>query len=134
MENILNRKDDEIERIKESQRLIMNNFNRENNNLNNNYTTNPENNYEKENYNNENYNVNSDEYRNKAGFITNDFRKNEDNENELKKLITGYKSPNYNKSIDNDQIGNNYNDNYSLNNSKNSIKVPGKIFSLKKKI
>lgn len=150
LENILYRKDEEIQRLKDSHRLFTGNTG----------------NLDHKNYGYEN-NINSLYDSNQKDFQTNkenslnssnnfpkgDFNRDEENENELKNLVRGnYRNDsrresfsgnlNWNNTKDNTNTdsmiyGNieNKNLNYNKINSTNtSMKIPGRIVSLKKKI
>jgi len=139
IESLLSRKDEEIEKLNSTQRLFMNSYSHDlnqkniynNNNSDNNTIQNEEiTNYKTLYYSNENlYENNSKSY-----FANTDFKKNEENERELKKLINS----NQIKKTGNPFVEMNDSMNYNFNSSdfkstNNSIKVPGRIFSSKKK-
>ena len=122
----------------------MNNYNKEqiqNNDYSNNYIN--EENFEKQNmnsnfqYNNEKHNEDFKD-NDKSMFANTDFKKNDESEKELKKLITGRGFNKMGETINNIDENMNYNFNSddfkSVDTTKNSIKVPGRIFSSKKKI
>lgn len=157
VENILARKDEEIEKLKETQRLFVTNYNKDSKNqfYNHQYASSQEI--------NDNINQSTDpgnpihdkpnhEYGDNQPnpvFASIDFKKNEENEKELKKLIAG--NFNSNKNVDNntntlnnsnfaniDNLAYNFNsaefNSFTNLSTKNSIKIPGRIFSNKKKI
>jgi hypothetical protein len=141
MESILYRKDEEIEKLKDTQRLFMNNYSKEQSQT---YDYNNNSNYQNPEYDNQNLPLSNEvpndfnENDSKTLFGNSDFKKNQENEKELKKLITGTGFVKTGNTFD--QIGEamNYNFNSedfkSTMSTKNSIKVPGRIFSSKKKI
>lgn len=143
IESILSRKEEELEKLKETQRLFMNNYSKEQSQI---YDYNNNLNYQnQDNYNNIQISPNSnenpnefDENHNKTLFANSDFKKNEENEKELKKLITGSGFAKTGNTFGEMSDAMNYNFNSedfkSTISTKNSIKVPGRIFSSKKKI
>jgi len=142
MESILNRKEEEIEKLKGQQRLFMSNYSKEQQLQNNKMYYDKNDNYyqneDDDNINNKDNNFDKyNEIDNKSSLENTNFKKNDDNERELKKLITGSGLSKFGNSS-NDLNDNNYNfnseDYKSSASTKNSIKVPGRIFSSKKKI
>lgn len=142
IESLLNRKEDEIEKLKETKRLFLNNQIKDQNFNNDNYT-NEQNEmvYQQEIHNNEeNKDFNNNDFKHIGSpFSNTDFQKIEENERELKRLITGTGINKSSKESNemNEKI--NLNFNYNSNNddfksSQGTIKVPGRIFSSKKKI
>lgn len=141
MESILNRKEEEIEKLKDTQKLFMNNHLKDQSQ---NYENIYNNNFQNLDYNNQNiqvYNGNSNEFnenQNKSLFANNDFKKIDENEKELKRLITGTGFVKTGISLN--EIGDSINYNFnsddfkSTMSTKNNTKVPGRIFSSKKKI
>ena len=139
LESMLYRKDEEIQRLKESHRLFTGNVgNKEYNN------------YGAENTFNTNYNSESiqkdfvdngeNSLRSTNNFPKENFNKDVDNENELKNLITGNHigkpSTSRNFSKDNTNFESNAGnfDSRPFNNSNTSMKIPGRIVSFKKKL
>jgi len=146
MESLLSRKEEEIEKLKETQRLFMSNMNNYSKEQSQTYDYNTNFNYTNQDYKNDQNFANSNEFpneydenHNKTLFTNTEFKKNEENEKELKKLITGSGLVNKtgNTTLEMSETMNyNFNseDFKSTLSTKNSIKVPGRIFSLKKKI
>lgn len=135
LESMLIRKDQEISRLKESHRL---------------FTGKDYNNYlEKERENSHNfigldYNENKEEeYISARNFPQENFNKDEENENELKNLVKGNNKENdfnakssiLNYAISRENTNNSANvfEAFNNDNSKGSMKIPGRIFSNKKK-
>lgn len=141
IESLLNRKEDEIEKLKESKRLFLNNHLKDQKiNIDNYNNEQNEIVYEHEIQNYEgNKDFNSNQMKDIGSpFSNSDFQKNEENEQELKKLITGTGINKFSKDLNENNEKINLNFNYNSNddfiNSKGSIKIPGRIFSSKKKI
>ena len=135
---MLYRKDEEIQRLKESHKLFTENFS--NNEYNSHGAENASNNrYFSESIQKDFGNTEENSLRSTNNFNKGGFNKDEDNENELKNLITGnhHKKPSgsINFSKDNthfDSNAGNFNSK-QFSNSNTSMKIPGRIVSLKKK-
>ncbi len=130
MESILNRKEEEIEKLKGQQRLFMSNYSKEQQLQNNKMYYDKNDNYyqneDDDNINNKDNNFDKyNEIDNKSSLENTNFKKNDDNERELKKLITGSGLSKFGNSS-NDLNDNNYNfnseDYKSSASTKNSIK------------
>lgn len=145
LESMLIRKDEEIHKLKDSHKLFTNNYNNNSqfNNNNNTYEegfNNTNNNYDNNRYFN-NQNEEENYLRASNNFPKGNFNKDIDNENELKNLIKGNnnhyrkKSDSSNFSKDNTQYDSNLGNFNSkkLYDSNTSMKIPGRIVSLKKK-
>jgi hypothetical protein len=145
LENQLKRKEDEIMSLKESKRMILNSqqhnmnnieqmkkFYNQNQQQNLNYQpTSEETEHFSKNYSTLNKNFSSGSLQNLSNFSNEvGFQRNEDNEKELRKLVSNPSNSGNNIIIENSISSNNNNQ----DNSTSRNKTPGKIYSSKRKV